>query len=58
MNNFDLLEKLDNLLDSVDATLLSMDLDCETKRRLAEYSYKVFAEAEGAVINQLEKNPA
>ena len=49
MDNFALLDKLDNLLDAVDETLLSMDLDRETKRRLTEYSYKVFAEAEAAV---------
>ena len=54
MDNFQLLEKLDDLLDDVDRTLLSMDLDRETKRRLSEYSYKVFAEAEDAVCAAME----
>ena len=49
MTNYELLDKLDHLLDVVDETLLSMDLDRETKRRLTEYSYKVFMEAEAAV---------
>ena len=49
MTNYELLDKLDNLLDDVDATLLSMDLPKEVKRRLTEYSYKVFMEAEAAV---------
>jgi hypothetical protein len=50
MTNYEYLDKLDNLLDAVDETLLSMDLDRETKRRLTEYSYKVFMEAECAVM--------
>ena len=49
MDNYKLLDKLDNLLDEVDATLLNMDLPKEVKRRLTEYSYKVFAQAEAAV---------
>jgi len=58
MNNFVLLDKLDAILDDVDEILLSMDLDRETKRRLSEYSYKVFAEAECAVIEQSEVDTA
>ena len=54
MDNFELLNRLDSLLDDVDETLLSMDLDRETKRRLSEYSYKVFMEAEKAVIDKKE----
>ena len=54
MDNFQLLEKLDNLLDDVDAVLLQMELDREIKRRLTEYSYKVFAEAEDAVCAAME----
>ena len=50
MTNYELLDRLDSLLDEVDETLLSMDLDRETKRRLSEYSYRVFAEAESAVM--------
>ena len=49
MDNYKLLDKLDNLLDEVDATLLNMDLPKEVKRRLTEYSYKVFEQAEAAV---------
>lgn len=52
MDNFKLLNRLDSLLDDVDQVLLSMDLDRETKRRLSEYSYKVFMEAEAAVVEK------
>ena len=55
MTNYELLEKLDDLLDSVDETLLSMDLPKEVKRRLTEYSYKVFMEAEVAVCESVEE---
>jgi cytochrome oxidase Cu insertion factor (SCO1/SenC/PrrC family) len=52
MDNFKLLDKLDAILDDVDEILLSMDLDRETKRRLSEYSYRVFMEAEKAVCDK------
>jgi len=50
MTNYELLEKLDNLLDSVDETLLSMDLDREQKKILTGEVYKLFGLAEVAVI--------
>ena len=50
MTNYELLEKLDNLLDQVDHTLLSMDLDREQKRILTGQVYKLFGCAEVAVI--------
>lgn len=50
MLNHDHLEKLDTLLDEVDRVLLSMDLDKETKRRLAAYTYRLYAETEDAVM--------
>ena len=50
MNNYQLLEKLDNLLDDVDRTLLSMDLPKEQKRILTGEVYKLFGLAEVAVI--------
>jgi len=50
MTNYQLLDKLDSILDDVDEILLSFDLDRETKRRLSEYSYRVFMEAETAVM--------
>jgi len=51
-SNYQLLDKLDSILDDVDEILLSFDLDRETKRRLSEYSYKVFMEAEKAVLDK------
>ena len=51
-SNYQLLNKLDAILDDVDEILLSMDLDNEVKRHLSEYSYKVFMEAENAVIKK------
>ena len=50
MTNYELLEKLDNLLDDVDRTLLSMDLPKEQKRILTGEVYKLFGLAEVAVI--------
>jgi len=50
MTNYQLLEKLDDLLDSVDETLLSMDLPKEQKRILTGQVYKLFGLAEVAVI--------
>ena len=50
MNNYQLLDKLDNLLDDVDRTLLSMDLPKEQKRILTGEVYKLFGLAEIAVI--------
>ena len=50
MTNYQLLEKLDDLLDSVDATLLSMDLPKEQKQILTGQVYKLFGLAEVAVI--------
>ena len=50
MTNYELLEKLDSLLDSVDETLLSMDLDREQKQILTGQVYKLFGLAEVAVI--------
>ena len=52
--NYELLEELDNLLDSVDECLQKMQLPKEIKRRLTGYSYQVFMEAENAVNEQLE----
>jgi len=50
MNNYQLLDKLDNLLDDVDRTLLSMKLDKEQKRILTGEVYKLYSLAEVAVI--------
>jgi len=50
MSNYQLLEKLDNLLDSVDETLLSMDLPNEQKQILTGQVYKLYGLAEVAVI--------
>ena len=50
MTNYQLLEKLDNLLDDVDRTLLSMKLDKEQKRVLTGEVYKLYSLAEIAVI--------
>jgi len=50
MTNYELLEKLDNLLDSVDETLLSMDLPKEQKQILTGQVYKLYGLAEVAVI--------
>jgi len=50
MTNYELLEKLDRLLDDVDHTLLSMDLDREQKQILTGQVYKLFGCAEVAVI--------
>ena len=50
MNNYQLLDKLDNLLDDVDRVLLSMDLPKEQKRVLTGEVYKLFGLAETAVI--------
>ena len=50
MTNYELLEKLDNLLDDVDHTLLSMDLDREQKAVLTGQVYKLYGCAEVAVI--------
>ena len=50
MTNYELLEKLYNLLDDVDRTLLSMDLPKEQKRILTGEVYKLFGLAETAVI--------
>jgi len=50
MNNYQLLDKLDNLLDDVDRVLLSMDLPKEQKRVLTGEVYKLFGLAEVAVI--------
>lgn len=50
MTNYELLEKLDDLLDSVDHTLLSMDLDREQKQILTGLTYKMYALAETAVV--------
>ena len=50
MTNYQLLEKLDRLLDDVDRTLLSMDLDKEAKSVLTGLTYKMYALAETAVI--------
>jgi len=50
MTNYELLEKLDDLLDSVDETLLSMDLPKEQKQILTGQVYKLYGLAEVAVI--------
>ena len=50
MNNYQLLDKLDNLLDDVDRVLLSMDLPKEQKRVLTGEVYKLYNLAEIAVI--------
>ena len=50
MTNYELLEKLDHLLDDVDATLLSMDLPKEQKKILTGQVYKLYGLAEVAVI--------
>ena len=50
MTNYELLEKLDTLLDTVDETLLSMDLPKEQKRILTGQVYKLYGLAEVAVI--------
>jgi hypothetical protein len=50
MTNYQLLEKLDDLLDAVDRTLLSMDLDREQKQILTGQVYKLFALTETAVV--------
>ena len=50
MTNYELLEKLDRLLDQVDHTLLSMDLDREQKAILTGQVYKLYGCAEVAVI--------
>ena len=50
MTNYELLEKLDTLLDDVDATLLSMDLPKEQKQILTGQVYKLYGLAEVAVI--------
>ena len=50
MTNYELLEKLDTLLDDVDRTLLSMKLDKEQKRILTGEVYKLYNLAEIAVI--------
>ena len=50
MTNYELLEKLDTLLDDVDETLLSMDLPKEQKQILTGQVYKLYGLAEVAVI--------
>ena len=50
MTNYELLEKLDDLLDQVDTTLVNMDLPKEQKRILTGEVYKLFGLAEVAVI--------
>ena len=50
MKNYQLLEKLDDLLDEVDRTLLSMDLDREQKKILTGEVYKLYGLAEVAVV--------
>jgi len=50
MTNYELLEKLDDLLDSVDETLLSMDLPKEQKQILTGQVYKLYGLAEVAVV--------
>ena len=50
MKNYQLLEKLDGLLDEVDRTLLSMDLPKEQKAILTGQVYKLYGLAEVAVV--------
>ena len=50
MTTYELLVKLDSLLDDVDRTLLSMDLDKEAKSVLTGLTYKMYALAETAVV--------
>ena len=50
MTNYELLEKLDHLLDVVDETLLSMDLPKEQLQILTGQVYKLYGLAEVAVI--------
>ena len=50
MTNYELLEKLDRLLDDVDHTLLSMDLPKEQKRILTGQVYKLYGLAEVEVV--------
>ena len=50
MTNYELLEKLDDLLDTVDETLHSMDLPREQKQILTGQVYKLYGLAEVAVI--------
>jgi uncharacterized protein Yka (UPF0111/DUF47 family) len=50
MTNYELLEKLDTLLDDVDHTLMSMELGREQKQILTGLTYKMYALAETAVI--------
>ena len=55
MTNYELLEKLDHLLDVVDETLLSMDLPKEQKRILTGQVYKLYGLAEVAVVAEDEE---
>ena len=50
MTNYELLEKLDHLLDVVDETLLSMDLPKEQKQILTGQVYKLYGLVEVAVV--------
>lgn len=50
MTNYELLEKLDRLLDDVDHTLMSMELGREQKQILTGLTYKMYALAETAVV--------
>ena len=50
MTNYELLEKLDHLLDVVDETLLSMDLPKEQLQILTGQVYKLYGLAEVAVV--------
>ena len=50
MTNYELLEKLDHLLDVVDETLLSMDLPKEQKKILTGQVYKLYGLVEVAVV--------
>ena len=57
MQNELMMEHLDNLLDSVDATIQEMDLPSQQKRELAGYVYKLYARAE-ALVEEASYEPA
>ena len=56
MTNYELLQKLDGLLNDVDATLLSMEITKEQKSTLTEMSYKLYSLAEVAAVQQIRKH--
>ena len=57
MQNELMMEHLDSLLDSVDATIQEMDLPSQQKRELAGYVYKLYARTE-ALVEEASYEPA